>query len=166
MKKYVINFLFLLIPLTLPFLFYLSNLFYDYEYRSYFFVYFLFYIIYLLFILVFRKQADVRVLLIGTLEYFLIILAMKMYYIIFFWFTAKLDFNLISVLTLWILYGYAFAEVKIANSRQKWCWQSFCLVSSCRKDNRLEEKNHPYIDCPFQFERHHLYAATAYFDSP
>ena len=112
MKKYVINFLFLLIPLTLPFLFYLSNLFYDYEYRSYFFVYFLF-------ILVFRKQADVRVLLIGTLEYFLIILAMKMYYIIFFWFTAKLDFNLISVLTLWILYGYAFAEVKIANSRQK-----------------------------------------------
>lgn len=84
MKKYVINFLFLLIPLTLPFLFYLSNLFYDYEYRSYFFVYFLFYIIYLLFILVFRKQADVRVLLIGTLEYFLIILAMKMYYIIFF----------------------------------------------------------------------------------
>lgn len=121
MKKYVINFLFLLIPLTLPFLFYLSNLFYDYEYRSYFFVYFLFYIIYLLFILVFRKQADVRVLLIGTLEYFLIILAMKMYYIIFFWFTAKLDFNLISVLTLWILYGYAFAEVKIANSRQKGC---------------------------------------------
>lgn len=166
MKKYVINFLFLLIPLTLPFLFYLSNLFYDYEYRSYFFVYFLFYIVYLLFILIFRKKADMRILLIGTLEYFLIILAIKMYYIIFFWFTAKLDFNLISVLTLWILYGYAFAEVKIANSRQKWCRQSFCLVSSCRKDNRLEEKNHPYIDCPFQFERHHLYAATAYFDSP
>lgn len=112
MKKLFINISFLVIPATLPLIFYISSLFYDFDYRYYFFLCYLFYYIYLLFILIFRKQVDKRILFIGALEFLLVFLAIKFSYPIFFWFTGKLDFNLTITLTLWILYWFAFIEAK------------------------------------------------------
>lgn len=107
-KKIIMNILFLLIPLSLPFIFYLSSLFYNYEYTNYFFLCFLLYYIYLLFILIFRKQANKKIILIANFEFLLVLLSIKLFYIVFFWFMGKFETNLLIMSTLWILYGFTY----------------------------------------------------------